>query len=235
MANATTKLFVAGLLVVLPASARAAGKVRVCVNSNTGAWASDGATACYGAPQKLTVVMFDYAGASAPVLATAAREAQTAFQAAGVETDWVVCQVSADPSRHCVLPPPDTFLRVMILPAPAKGAPLAHNCLGYATECRPTDGCIISYVFYRRVLAYAQNANRPVAITLAWVMAHEIGHLMGMEHGSSGIMKAHFDRRDLPDSEIGRLRFNGDDAKKLRTAIALWIGAVAGTAATEAR
>ena len=35
MANATTKLFVAGLLVVLPVSAHAASKVRVCVHSSS--------------------------------------------------------------------------------------------------------------------------------------------------------------------------------------------------------
>lgn len=178
--------------------------------------------------EKLKVVMFDYAGAPTPVLASAAEEARAAFEAAGVETDWAVCQVSADPSRHCVLPRPDTFLRVMILPAPAKGL-LSHNGLAYARKCPPTEGCIIAYVSYRQVLTYAQNDGRPVTIALAWVMAHEIGHLMGMGHSSSGIMKAHFDRRDLPDTEIGRLRFSGEDAKKLPTVIALWIASVAGT------
>ena len=192
-------------------------------------------TACYPAPQKLTVVVLDYAGAPTPVLASAAREADAAFQAAGVQTDWAVCQVSADPNRHCLLPPPDTFLRVMILPAPAKGAPVSHNGLAYAHECAPTEGCIVAYVFYRQVLAYAQNDGRPVAVTLACVMAHEIGHLMGMEHSSAGIMKAHFDRRDLPDAEIGRLRFSVGDAERLRAAVVLWIRSMAPTAAGEAR
>jgi len=197
-------------------------------------WMAAG-TACYGAAEKLTVVMFDFAGAPTSVLASGAREAHAAFQAAGVQTDWAVCQVSADPNRHCVLPPPDTFLRVMILPAPAKGAPVSHNGLADAQECAPTEGCIVAYVFYRRVLAYAQNDGRPVAVTLAWVMAHEIGHLMGMDHSSAGIMKAHFDRRDLPDAEIGRLYFSAGDAERLRAAMVLWIRSMAPTAAAEAR
>jgi hypothetical protein len=142
-------------------------------------WMVAGA-ACDGAPEKLSVVVFDYASVPTPVLTFADRDAHAAFRAAGVQTDWVVCQVSADTSRNCVLPPPDTYLRVMILPAPAKGASISHNGLAYTHECLPklavtvfmgmcmgqaqTSGSVVLLICSKRLAGDGRCAQATVAV-----------------------------------------------------------------------
>jgi predicted Zn-dependent protease len=116
-----------------------------------------------------------------------------------------------------------------------EGGLLSSEGLGTATKCPAEEGCVLTEVSYRRVSTFSENAEEPVAVVLACVMAHEIGHLMGMDHSASGIMKAHFDRHDLQDASAGRFRFSAEDARRLRTAVALWTGATAPTVVAEAR
>jgi hypothetical protein len=47
-------------------------------------------------------------------------------------------------------------------------------------------------------------------------MSHEVGHLLGMKHSPSGIMKPTLDRRDLRDAATGFLSFTTPGAKALR-------------------
>lgn len=188
-----------------------------------------------GALRSLTVVIFDDATTSRAVLVSAAEEARHAFRTTGVETAWMICPVFQGPNQHCDLPPAGTYLEVKILPKASKGAFPTRETTGYAMRCPAAERCATSYVFYDTVLEFAQRAGQPPAVALAYVMAHEVGHLIGMDHSQRGIMKARFDRRDLQDAAAGQLRFQAHEATSLRAAIADWTGSIQATTFADAR
>ena len=173
------------------------------------------AGACYGAQEQITVVIFDEAGVPTEVLKAAADTARARFREVGVDTKWSVCRVSADPSEHCALSPAGTYLQAKILPPALEHGLESREALGYAVSPKGERG-VVSYAFYEPVKKLAEADGQSVSLVLGYVMAHEIGHMLGMKHNSTGIMKPHFDRRDLRDAGTGFLRFTTPDVKALR-------------------
>jgi len=175
---------------------------------------------CFGAcgvgranEKPLTIIIFDQAGIEEQALRVAAVGAQRIFGSAGVETEWSVCKVSRDPTQHCALPPADTYLKVLVISNWA--GPLKDDALGLALSVKGKGGSLC-YVFADPVKGFASLNNGSPEALLASVIAHEVGHLMGLKHTWSGIMKENFERRDLLAAESGRLFFNPHDAKSLR-------------------
>jgi hypothetical protein len=97
---------------------------------------------------------------------------------------------------------------------------VSPQALGSTITCDATEYCAASYIFYNRVLAFSDDSGSPPDVTLGYVMAHEIGHLMGLGHRPDGIMTAAFSVQDLHRAAIGWLTFAPDDARQLRQAVA---------------
>jgi hypothetical protein len=176
-------------------------------------WMVTQATA-FTVPDNLTVVVFDYARLPRELLVSAVKVGSRAFRSAGIETNWILC----DPTQGCYVP--DRFVQVKILSRALKSVPLSPGSLAATTICSSSDHCSASYVFYDRVLAFSGDASSPLDLTLAYVMAHEIGHLMGLGHKPGGIMTASFTPHDLHYAAAGWLRFAQDDAQALRATVA---------------
>lgn len=173
------------------------------------------AAACFGAETKFTVVIFDHIGMPRITLKEAAETARRTFRAAGVATDWGVCLSTADSLEHCVLPAAGTYLEVKVV-ASSQGLE-SDGALGLALLAKDARS-VVSYAFYMPVRELAAHTSQSISVVLAAVMAHEIGHLIGLRHNPLGIMKEKFERKDLLDASAGRLNFTTGEARALRAA-----------------
>ncbi|HTX35998.1 MAG TPA: hypothetical protein VME43_13295 [Bryobacteraceae bacterium] len=71
----------------------------------------------------------------------------------------------------------------------------------------------------RETEAFADQIGQSPAVVLGCIMAHELGHLIGLRHRPAGIMKPRFERGDIEQANMGRLRFTGQDERVLRASI----------------
>ena len=168
------------------------------------------------AQEPLSIVVFDNAGIPGATLRQAVETAREAYRTAGVVTEWSVCQISKDPEFHCMLPRAGTYLKVIVLPE-WKG-PQEGEAMGFALTSGRNGGTV-SYALSKPAQALASHTDQSLAVVLGCVMAHEIGHLLGLRHGTSGVMKPKFERRDLMEASWGNLHFAREDTTTMRAFI----------------
>jgi hypothetical protein len=64
-------------------------------------------------------------------------------------------------------------------------------------------------IFFTQVQAFARSCQADVSTLLAYVIAHEIGHLLlpRTPHSATGLMKADWDRALVREATAGSLTF----------------------------
>ena len=146
------------------------------------------------APEVL-VCLERIAQASTTTTYFAQSEASKLLARAAVHVEWIhgsACQSSAAIQVHLTIQTPDNLLP------------------GALAFCQPTARDDIR-VLYDRVQAMVSPAHEPHL--LAYVLAHEIGHILEgtARHSGTGIMKAQWTPEDYSNIASGKLTFASED------------------------
>ena len=191
MANATTRLFVAGILMVLPAVAAKASR-------------ASRDNACT-APT-VTIYLEHTMRMNAVEETRAVYVASRAFQSIGVLLKWREGTPTPEAiESHC-----GEIIELQIDPVAPRGRTL--EAAAYATPGASSGTRI--HIFYDRVKELAPN----VPNLYGYVLAHEIGHVLQRmaRHSAEGIMKARWDGSDYNSMGVYALRFTLEDAALIR-------------------
>ena len=109
--------------------------------------------------------------------------------------------------------------------APRFTVHLVSQVLGYARALSPVMGVALrrangseAQVFFRQVQDFARTCHIDVSTMLAYVIAHEIGHLLlpGNAHSPTGVMQAGWDKALVHNAARGSLTFTEAQAARIR-------------------
>lgn len=150
--------------------------------------------------------------------------AERLLAAAGITTSWRVCD-ALHPCEPVESPVPEV---VVILSS--RPRPIARDACGLAVGAGASKGTVVVSVtcvqawlgrLSREPAFYAQPLlAMPVPDDVVGaVVAHEIGHIFGLRHGRSGLMRAALRARDVIALRQGQLAFARRDAARMRAAV----------------
>jgi hypothetical protein len=120
------------------------------------------------------------------------------------------------------------ILRILFLET-ADRLPVANSALGFAPNT-PEHRGRIAYVFYNRIERITRTCmNKSPRLTscdsdkirmLAYVMAHEVGHLLlPAGHSAAGLMGSEWNPRNLSLAVHGRLHFTAEEAGLMQAGV----------------
>lgn len=185
------------------------------------------APACSDRGLAITAQVHDYAHVNATQLRRSSELVASIYEKIGVQLEWlgpVQHPVRRAPLVEEGIRPPARVAQltvIIVTGAMALRGGVPAGILGYAAV--PSDGGMgrIAYVIYERVQQIAREGNRDESELLAFVVAHETGHLLLGRGVRShvGLMKCHWDRRDMQSLDAQRLKFSEPHALRIRTAL----------------
>jgi hypothetical protein len=171
---------------------------------------------------QITVRIYDYSRVKKQVLTEARKETAHILKDAGIQTKWLACSagnVDGPKNIGCRRPFGPNDLMINILPK-SMGAKLVvpPTALGYAAIFGGGGWGYTSWVFYYKVERIAKETITDRYHVLAYVIAHEIGHLLlhTSKHRRSGLMGGFWGPKELRLASRGMLRFTLKEAANLR-------------------
>ena len=152
--------------------------------------------------------------------------AEHLLASAGLGVAWRVC----DTAQAC--PVEDTPVPEIIVILSSRNRRTRENCGVAAHGARDSAGTVIvsvpclAGVAFRLTRRAGTGTNPLLAMPrhddlVGAIVAHEIGHLLGIRHASSGLMRASLEAGDIIALRRGKLRFSPAEARGMRIAASL--------------
>jgi len=166
--------------------------------------------------EPIVVAVNNRAGISAKTLAGAEERAKRIFSKAGVEVEWINCGESAAEAELCHEARCPQRLELTIAP---RSRNLKDSVLGISFVDRG-GGCY-GAVFLQPVEQIQRQAKLELGTMLGHVFAHETAHLLLGEnsHSEQGIMRAHWNERELEEARRGALLFTPEEGQVMRSKV----------------
>jgi len=170
----------------------------------------------------VTVAVHNRAVIPANTLAQAELTAGSIFKEAGVEVHWVNCE-----------PPPVAALKIapscrvtefpkhLQLTIARRSKSLTDSVFGVSYLGEDGSGCY-SDVFFEPAEELHKRLHVNLGTLLGHVVAHEIAHLLlgTNAHSDTGIMRPHWNERDLANASKGELLFTQAQCQTMRARLA---------------
>ena len=186
-------------------------------------FSSTAATAGPAKQAPVRVRIYDYAPVPTDVLARAQDEVRRVYAGIGVETTWIKTRHVSD-SFTSTRPnqqgnQADLIVIVLNGTMTTRMAP-PENVIGMAANT-PAGHGHIAYVFYDRLEIRSPQSYAGSVFALAFVMAHEMGHLLLPygSHSDAGVMRGRLNRDAFSRLDIRQLEFTPVQGRQIRESL----------------
>jgi hypothetical protein len=167
----------------------------------------------------ITIRLYEYAQVPAPTLQRAEDDVVRIFRPAGVDVTFVECPLtekleSSYPACQGAASPSDFVVNIVTTDM-TEHLPTSTDGFGFAATCPPGEVSCVAYIFYERVRQLAPNAKVGPSVVLGRVLSHELGHLLGLVHSESGLMRAEWKRNDFDPDSLPGMVFTPWDCQRI--------------------
>jgi hypothetical protein len=153
---------------------------------------------------------------SAEILRKAEKEAGALLESGGIRVIWRDCSKAGGCERH--LAADELILHVLAPSRQTNQERTQDYALGGATTNSAGTG-VAGWVNYDLVQVVATRVGVAPELLLAYAIAHEIGHLLGLAHESLGLMQGHWSSREMPQLARAYLHFNRKQRERLQAEV----------------